>query len=87
MHTPRTQDEWERDVIGFKQEEVLAFADRLFAETKAFEMREQMAPHPVGVVRILCMRMLLLSSRPRAPRPHIFACSSYFPECTKGVFA
>lgn len=55
MHTPRTQEEWERDVIGFKQEEVLAFADRLFAETKAFEMKEQMAPHPVGVVRILCM--------------------------------
>jgi hypothetical protein len=87
VHTPRTQEEWERDVIGFKQEEVLAFADRLFAETKAFEMKEQMAPHPVGVVQILCMHVLLLSSRPRAPRPHIFACSCHFPGCTKGVFA
>ena len=55
----RTQEEWERDVFGFKQKEALAFADTLFAETKAFEMKEQMAAHPVSICTMFLARALL----------------------------
>ena len=45
-------------MIGFKQEEVLAFAEKIFAETKAFEMKEQMAEHPVCLQARLSFRLL-----------------------------
>ena len=44
----RTKEEWERDVLGFKQADVLAWADELFAETKQFEMQEQVADENVS---------------------------------------
>jgi hypothetical protein len=37
----KSKEEWERDVLGFKQEEALAWADSLLAEAKRFEMAEQ----------------------------------------------
>jgi hypothetical protein len=39
----RTLEEWEKDVLGFKQADALDWADALLAETKAFEMKEQKA--------------------------------------------